>query len=199
MITATDIVRQQKGNVLFIMGALSKADSLYALTRLSWQLPHYLSSHAKRMGDFDIAGKVLSQATDIMTRKLITFFQQAHGKAPMMFAWLVYGSQAREDQTLGSDQDNGLLLAKSPNQTQAEYFRDMASYVCQGLAKCGIKLCNGNIMASNDALRLPLDKAIDEAKQWIASPTKSAIMHFNIFLDVRCAAGDIDLSPRASR
>ena len=46
MITATDIVRQQKGNVLFIMGALSKADSLYALTRLSWQLPHYLSSHA---------------------------------------------------------------------------------------------------------------------------------------------------------
>lgn len=193
MITATDIVRQQKGNVLFIMGALSKADSLYALTRLSWQLPHYLSSHAKRMGDFDIAGKVLSQATDIMTRKLITFFQQAHGKAPMMFAWLVYGSQAREDQTLGSDQDNGLLLAKSPNQTQAEYFRNMASYVCQGLAKCGIKLCNGNIMASNDALRLPLDKAIDEAKQWIASPTKSAIMHFNIFLDVRCAAGDIDL------
>lgn len=193
MVTASDIIRHQRGNVLFIIGELSKAESLYELTRLSWQLPHYFSAHAKRAGDFDIAGKILSQATDIMTRKLIGFFQQEQGKAPMMFAWLVYGSQAREDQTMGSDQDNGLLLASKPDDAQAQYFAKMASYVCSGLAKCGIKLCDGNIMASNDALRLSLDEAVAEAQQWVKSPTKEAIMHFNIFLDVRCAAGDISL------
>ena len=199
MVTASDIIRHQRGNVLFIIGELSKAENLYELTRLSWQLPHYFSAHAKKAGDYDIAGKILSQATDIMTRKLIGFFQQANGKAPMMFAWLVYGSQAREDQTMGSDQDNGLLLAERPSEAQAEYFAKMADYVCNGLAKCGIKLCDGNIMASNPKLRLSLEEAIEEAKRWVKAPTKDAIMHFNIFLDVRCAAGDISLFKQLKR
>ncbi|CAI4159444.1 Predicted signal-transduction protein containing cAMP-binding and CBS domains [Alteromonas macleodii] len=199
MVTASDIIRHQRGNVLFIIGELSKAENLYELTRLSWQLPHYFSAHAKKAGDYDIAGKILSQATDIMTRKLIGFFQQANGKAPMMFAWLVYGSQAREDQTMGSDQDNGLLLAERPSEAQAEYFAKMADYVCNGLAKCGIKLCDGNIMASNPKLRLSLEEAIEEAKRWVKGPTKDAIMHFNIFLDVRCAAGDISLFKQLQR
>ena len=199
MVTASDIIRHQRGNVLFIIGELSKSENLYELTRLSWQLPNYFSAHAKKAGDYDIAGKILSQASDIMTRKLIGFFQQANGKAPMMFAWLVYGSQAREDQTMGSDQDNGLLLAERPSEAQAEYFAKMADYVCNGLAKCGIKLCDGNIMASNPKLRLSLEEAIEEAKRWVKAPTKDAIMHFNIFLDVRCAAGDISLFKQLQR
>lgn len=199
MVTASDIVRHQRSNVLFIIGELSKAESLYALTRLSWQLPHYFSAHAKRAGDYDIAGKVLSQATDIMTRKLIGFFQQAYGKADMMFSWIVYGSQAREDQTMGSDQDNGLLLAKTPTTEQAEYFKAMADYVCSGLGKCGIKLCDGNIMASNPKLRVSLVGAIEEARHWVNAPTNDAIMHFNIFLDARCAAGDVGLFKNLQR
>ncbi|MDC8832223.1 DUF294 nucleotidyltransferase-like domain-containing protein [Alteromonas gilva] len=193
MLTASDIVRHQKGNVLYIIGELSKAENLYELTRLSWQIPHYLATHAKRLGDFDIAGKVLAQATDIMTRKLIGFYQQQHGLAPMNFAWIVYGSQAREDQTMGSDQDNGLLLEHEPDNHQAEYFAGMAEYVCDGLGKCGIKLCPGNIMASNPELRLSLDAALAQSQQWVKQPTSTAIMHFNIFLDARAAAGDVEL------
>ena len=196
MITASDIVRHQRGNVLFVIGELSKAQNLYELTRASWQIPHYFATHAKRPGDFDIAGKVLSQATDIMTRKLIAFYQQQHGHAPMAYCWIVYGSQAREDQTMGSDQDNALLLAHRPNAQEAKYFAGMAEYVCQGLNKCGIKLCPGNIMASNPELRLSLDDAVEEAKKWVKQPTPQAIMHFNIFLDARGAAGDIELFKR---
>lgn len=191
IVTASDIVRQQRGNTLFIISELSKADSLYQLSRLAWQLPHYFASYASRLGDFDIAGKVLAQATDIMTRRLIHFFTDKHGEPPMPFCWLVYGSQARQDQTMGSDQDNGLLLAEQPTDQQAEYFRLMGEYVCQGLGKCGIKLCTGNIMASNPALRLSLNDAIDEAKKWVATPSPDAILKFNIYLDVRPVAGDL--------
>lgn len=193
MLTASDVIRHQKGNVLFIIGELSKAENLYELSNRAWQLPHYFAKHAKRSGDFDIAGKVLSQATDVMTRKLIAFFQQQNGNAPMAYSWIVYGSQAREDQTMGSDQDNGLLLAREPNNEEAAYFEAMADYVCGGLGKCGIKLCDGNIMASNPRLRLSLDAAVEQAKKWVNSPTNEAILHFNIFLDSRCAAGDVDL------
>ena len=193
MLTATDIIRLQRSNVLFIISELSKATSLYELTELSWQLPHYFSSHARRPGDFDIAGKVLSQATDIMTRKLISFYEMDHGKAPANWCWLVYGSQAREDQTLGSDQDNGLLLEERPTAEQQEWFEGMADYVCSGLNKCGIRLCDGNIMASNPNLRMSLQDAIDETKGWIEQPTPEAVLQFNIFLDARPVAGDYEL------
>lgn len=193
MLTATDVVRQQRSNVLFVIGKLSKAKNLYELSRLAWQLPDYFAHHAKRIGDFDIAGKALSQATDLMTRRLIGFFEQQHGSAPLNYCWLVYGSQAREDQTMGSDQDNALLLEMDPDESQAEYFRNMGEYVCKGLSKCGIKLCNGNIMASNPQLRLSVDEALRRAQAWVAEPTRDAIMHFNIFLDVRAVAGDKQL------
>lgn len=196
MITATDIFKQQRNNVLFVISDISKANNLYELTRCSWQLPHYFASSAKRPGDFDIVGKVLSQATDVMTRKLITFFQQQHGQAPMPYCWLVYGSQAREDQTMGSDQDNALLLASEPTEAQAEYFEKMAEYVCLGLGKCGIKLCDGNIMASNPKLRTSLSASIEQSKSWVHQPTPEAMLSFNIFLDARAAAGDIALFQR---
>ena len=196
MITSTDIFKQQRNNVLFVISDISKANNLYELTRCSWQLPHYFASSAKRPGDFDIVGKVLSQATDVMTRKLITFFQQQHGEAPMPYCWLVYGSQAREDQTMGSDQDNALLLASEPDEEQATYFEEMASYVCLGLGKCGIKLCDGNIMASNPELRMSLNAAIEQSKAWIREPSPEAMLKFNIFLDARAAAGDSSLFVR---
>ena len=193
LVTATDMLRYQRANVLFVIGELMKAQSLYELTRLSWQLPQYFATHAKRLGDFDVAGKILSQATDIMTRKLLDFYQQKHGKPPFDFCWLVYGSQAREDQTMGSDQDNGMLLARVPDEQESQYFAAMADYVCKGLNKCGIALCTGNIMASNPELRLSLEQAIEEARIWVDSPTPKALLSFNIFLDVRPVAGNIGL------
>lgn len=193
LVTATDMLRYQRANVLFIIGELMKAQSLYELSRLSWQLPQYFATHAKRLGDFDVAGKILSQATDIMTRKLIDFFQQKFGPAPFDYCWLVYGSQAREDQTMSSDQDNGLLLAQEPNEEQGQYFAELSDYVCKGLNKCGIDSCTGNIMASNPDLRLSVNKAIAEASAWVESPTPKALLNFNIFLDVRPVAGNVAL------
>lgn len=190
MITNTDISRQQRANVLFAISDISNSQNLEELSSNAFQVPQYIASTAKRAGDFDLAGKVLAQATDIMTRKLITFFQQKNGKAPMSFCWMVFGSQAREDQTMGSDQDNALLLASPPNQKQADYFERLAHYVCEGLGQCGIKLCDGNIMASNPTLRLSVEAAKKQSERWVKSPTNEAILNFNIFLDARSVAGD---------
>ncbi|MFW8590568.1 DUF294 nucleotidyltransferase-like domain-containing protein [Glaciecola sp. 2405UD65-10] len=190
MITNTDISRQQRANVLFAISDISNSQNLEELSSNAFQVPQYIASTAKRAGDFDLAGKVLAQATDIMTRKLITFFQQENGKAPMSFCWMVFGSQAREDQTMGSDQDNALLLASPPNQKQADYFERLAAYVCEGLGQCGIKLCDGNIMASNPTLRLSVEAAKKQSERWVKSPTNEAILNFNIFLDARSVAGD---------
>ena len=105
-----------------------------------------------------------------MTRKLIEFFIDQHGEPPLDYlSWVVHGSQARQDQTMGSDQDNALLLAEDPNEAQAEYFAKMSKYVCKSLGKCGIKLCPGNIMASNPKLRLSVGAALKQARGWVVN------------------------------
>lgn len=199
MITTSDVIRQQKSNVLFMINELSKANNLYELTRTAWQMPQYFAANAKRVGDYDLAGKVLSQGTDVMTRKLLEFFEEQNGPAPMPYCWVVYGSQAREDQTMGSDQDNSLLLAYTPNAQEADYFAQMSDYVCQSLGKCGIKLCDGNIMASNSSLRQSIDQAIQTAQSWVQAPTPEAMLAFNIFLDARPVAGERSLFTRLQK
>jgi len=72
----------------------------------------------------------------------------------------------------------------------------MAHYVCLGLGKCGIKLCDGNIMASNPKLRNSLSELIQQSKSWVREPTPEAMLSFNIFLDARAAAGDASLFSR---
>lgn len=193
LISSSDILRAQRGNILLVIDDIAKAESLYELINASWQIPHYFKTYASRFSDFDIAGKVLSQATDIMTRKLIGFYTMKHGPMPMDYCWLVYGSQARGDQNLGSDQDNALLLERTPSEDEAAYIADFSDYVCSGLAKCGIKFCNGNIMASNPELRQSLEESIRQTQIWSDNPSNDAIMHFNIFLDVRCVSGDMTL------
>ncbi len=193
MVSASDILRAQRSNILLVIDDIAKAENLYELINASWQIPHYFKTYASRFSDFDIAGKVLSQATDIMTRKLIGFFTTQNGQPPMPYCWLVYGSQARGDQNLGSDQDNALLLARRANDEESQYFAEFADYVCNGLAKCGIKLCGGNIMASNPELRMAIDDALAQTQNRCTNPSEDAIMRFNIFLDIRAVSGSLSL------
>lgn len=190
IITKTDILQQQRNNIGFLIKSLSRSQSLYELMQSAWQIPHFIRFNLQGNNSFAAVGQWLSRATDVMTRRLIGFFIEKHGEPPMQFSWLVYGSQARRDQLLTSDQDNGLLLEREPSAEEADYFARLADYTCAGLAKCGIRLCSGNIMASNSALRLSVDNAVAEAQHCVTEPTKDAIMHFNIFMDVRCVAGD---------
>ena len=58
-------------------------------------------------------GRIAGRITDACTRRLLQLAQQDMGPAPMAWAWLAFGSQARLEQGLTSDQDNGLLLEKA--------------------------------------------------------------------------------------
>lgn len=193
IITKSDIINQQRSNIAWLIKSLSNAENLYELMQQAWQIPHYVRFNMQGKQCFANVGQWLSRATDVMTRRLLQFYWQEHGEPPFGFCWLVYGSQARKDQLLTSDQDNGLLLAEQPDEQQATYFKGMGEYVCNGLAKCGISLCSGNIMASNPELRKTLAEAIAEARVAVNEPSNKRILNFNIFLDVRLVAGDENL------
>lgn len=193
LISASDLIRQQQGSLLFLLEQLHKATSLLALISASKQIPDYLIRHAQHLGDYDIASHFLAQSGDLIAQKLSHFYQQEFGPAPCQFAWVNYGSQARREPLLSSDQDNGLLLERELEPDEAEYFSKFSDYICQGLAQCGQVLCPGNIMASNAALRLTAPAAIAQSAGWVHSPNPDAVLKISIFLDIRYVFGDESL------
>jgi len=95
--------------------------------------------------------------------------ERKYGKAPCQFSWLAFGSQARQEQVLGSDQDNGLLL---PDDVEIDsiYFTKLTEFVNDGLDSCGMPYCPGDVMANNDKWRQPLNVWKNYFENWIKEP-----------------------------
>ena len=190
MLTNTDLMRQQKSEPVMLISALNKAADLASLVSEASHIPDYMHSFALRVNDAGAVGRLLASLTDTMTRKLIDFYEQEHGVAPASYVWLAFGSQGREDQTLSSDQDNGLLLANELNEQQLQWFAGLGDYVCEGLAACGVPKCPGNIMASNPDCRRTREGWLERFTTWTESPTPKALMYCQIFFDSRNVRGN---------
>ncbi|MEX1221163.1 MAG: DUF294 nucleotidyltransferase-like domain-containing protein [Idiomarina sp.] len=193
MVTNTDLMRQQRSEPVFLISAIYKARTKEELVAEAKNIPEYMQTFAGRVRDTSVLGRLLASLTDGMTRQLIHMYEREHGVAPAPYAWLAFGSQGREDQTLSSDQDNGLLLSNDLNDAKKEWFKGLGEYVCQGLYECGIPLCPGDIMASNPDCRRSLNGWIERFEKWTQSPTPKALMYCQIFFDCRLIEGNSGL------
>lgn len=189
MITATDIIRAQQDHPVYLIGQIHRQTTIDGLEQCCLQIKELAVVMGKQQVPAAEASHILTTFTDALTQRLIQLAQLELGKAPCVFSWLAFGSQARMDQSLNADQDNALLLEKEPAGEIAEYFQALSIFVCQGLARCGIKLCPGNIMASNDELRLSLKGWSTRFARWVGSPTPAALLNASIYFDLRLIEG----------
>ncbi|MBB1405414.1 CBS domain-containing protein [Pseudoalteromonas sp. SG44-5] len=189
MITSTDLLRQQKSDPVQLIGRIYKARAIADLKRYAKEIPELLRGFSYNIDDISLIGKLLSGLTDALTSRLIYLYQQEHGVAPSSFSFICFGSQAREEQTLHSDQDNGLLLPDGLNDDELAYFKGMGEYVCENLVECGIRRCPGNIMASSELCRMSISDWRERFFKWISSPTPQAMLNCKIFFDLRFIEG----------
>jgi len=152
-----------------------------------------LQSFSHKVEDISIIGKLLSSLTDALTSRLIALYQDEFGQSEVPFSWICFGSQAREEQTLHSDQDNGLLLPENLTSKQDLYFKGMGEFVCEQLTLCGIKSCPGNIMASAVQCRQSIDSWVAKFSHWIKNPSSKALLNCKIFFDIRFVEGSEEL------
>lgn len=193
MITATDIVRAQQVSPLFLIDDIQRQNNLDALAELRHRVPTLIHNWVQAEISPVEMGRVLAAIGDAFVQRCIALAQEKLGEAPMKFAWLAFGSQARMDQTFASDQDNALILERKPNQPEADYFRHLADWVCPALARCGYVFCPGDIMASNPKWRLSVEGWQQQFSRWIDDASPRALLHSTIFFDVRVIDGDAEL------
>ena len=190
MLTAADLLRHQELSPLLLINQIHRQHSIEDLARVCKQWPTLIINLiVTDMKPADV-GKVLATVSDNLTRRVIELALEKFGPAPMEFQFLVFGSQARCDQSLGSDQDNGLMLERKPTTEESQYFAELSEFICQGLALCGIRLCPGNIMASNPEWRLTRDDWRKAFETWIKSSAPSALLNASIFFDIRAIYGN---------
>jgi len=191
MITATDLIRRQSHNAIYLINEIYRADTVDELCQLSQQLPNTLCSLVRSsMTAYDI-GHAISSIGEAINKRLINMAQQKLGEAPVPYAWIVAGSLARNEQTAHSDQDSALILSDDYDEnTHGQYFEDMARFVSDGLNRCGYVYCPGDVMATNPKWRQPYSVWRGYFDSWIGKPEPKALMYASIFFDLRCIHGD---------
>ncbi|HRP34679.1 MAG TPA: DUF294 nucleotidyltransferase-like domain-containing protein [Gammaproteobacteria bacterium] len=199
MVTTRDLMSLQTHHPLYLAAQLQKQDSVADLAETCKRVPKLFELMLASGMRAEEVPRVLTMITDTVTRRLIKLAQDRLGPAPAPFAWLAFGSQAREEQSLKTDQDNGLVYADdAPPETDA-YFKALAEFVCDGLDACGYVYCPGKIMATTDKWRQPLRGWLRHFADWAGMPDPEAVLRVSIFFDLRPVCGDRELAAKLSR
>ena len=132
--------------------------------------------------------QLITLLNDRITERVIELCEAEFDLADIEYTWLAFGSEGRCEQTLKTDQDNGILFRVPAGQT-AEALRKrllpMAQRINQALAVCGFPLCPGNIMAGNPECCLSLDEWRQRFTRWIDQGTPEHLLKASIFFDFR--------------
>ncbi len=112
---------------------------------------------------------------------------------PVPFTLLLMGSLGRGESLLRPDQDNGFLLDDYDDADHSRvdaWFRRVAERFCQALAEAGFTLCKGRVMAMNPLWRKTRTQWRDQLALWARNRHGAALLHADIFLDLRAGWGD---------
>jgi len=145
---------------------------------------------------------IVSSLNDALTRRILELEAQAHGVADTEWCWLAFGSEGRLEQTISTDQDNGLIFADPAGGDRnriREALLPFALAVNQRLDECGFPLCAGEIMASNPKWCLSLGEWREQFASWIADTDPEALLHATIFFDFRGVYGRLEIAEALRR
>ena len=190
ILTSSDILLARQNDPVFLVQHIARAQSVDAVQALIEGLPGVIRGWSASGIRVREISKMLTAVSDAVTRRLIHLATDELGPAPAIFCWMGFGSQARGEQLMGADQDNGLLLADDVTDQQRVWFKQLAERVCDGLNACGYCYCPGNVMATNPQWRASLSEWKKTVDRWTQSPTDQAVMRVSIFYDNRVIYGD---------
>lgn len=116
---------------------------------------------------------------------------------PVPYAFLLFGSGGRGEQTLWSDQDNGLVYADPDNEevnAEAEcYFSGLARTISINLEEAGYPPCSGGVICTNDKWRKTVTGYKQMLRGWLEDPHWEHVRYLLISADVRTVYGDAGL------
>ena len=146
-----------------------------------------------RVDPVDI-GHVVGITVDALTRRLVDLGIEHLGDAPVAYAWIALGSQARHEQSLRTDQDHALAFADTDWGPDVDaYFGRLAEWVTGGIEAVGIPRCRAGVSATEALWRASLQTWSARFAEWMteAGPDEAALTA--IAFDYRRVTGSLDV------
>lgn len=188
LVSEKDLFSLQRVGLRQISGAIRNAERLECLQQSARDI-HELALNMLAQGvAAEQLTQIISTLNDLLTGRIIELELRDNPLDDIEFCWLALGSEGRVEQTLNTDQDNGLIFSV-PEGGSAETLRSrllpFARRINEALAACGFPLCNGEVMASNPKWCLSLEEWKDTFDRWIYHGAPMDLLHATIFFDFR--------------
>jgi CBS domain-containing protein len=194
MVTTTDLTEQHSTSAVYLAGDIYKQTTLNGLKNISTRVKQLQQHLAAADASAYSTGHIITAITDAFTTRLIHLAEAQLGPAPIDYVWVAAGSQARNEQTAKSDQDNCLILDDAFDEAaHGAYFKAFSTFVCDGLAECGYIHCPGDMMAMTDTWRQPRRVWAEYFRKWVDSPKPKSLMLTCVFFDLRAIHGQAEL------
>ena len=188
ILAGTEILQAQRHAVGLLLGEIEQARSPEELKDCGIKLPHLVKSLVDAGTRVEHITRIMSSVSDAITVRLIKLAEAELGPPPVPYTFVVFGSVARGEQTLATDQDNAIIYADGV-EAQA-YFLRLGEKVCGWLDQVGYRRCQGETMASNPKWCQPLSRWRQYFTDCVTAANPQDLLDVNIFFDFRCAYGE---------
>jgi CBS domain-containing protein len=189
-----DVLSFIAGNSQVVAGRIDRASSPGDLCVAA----NAIEGQVRRLRRQGVKAEMIAEIVSDLNRRLFarTFEFTAAPELREKSCLIVMGSEGRGEQTMRTDQDNGLLLDGSVDQGQLQSFREE---FFEALASYGFPPCPGAVMVINPFWSRPVSDFIADFRQWVSMPTQESHMNVAIFYDAVAVAGRSELLDEAKR
>jgi CBS domain-containing protein len=171
---------------------IARAGGVAELAKATAALPQVVVKLLDAGVDAVDLGDVIATASDAVVRRVLELAVRELGEPPCPWAWLALGSEARREQTLATDQDNGLAY-DGPEDEVDDYFAAFAERANGWLAECGFAACRAGVMARNRPWRRSRSAWLELFDTWLRFPDRQRVFLATIAFDLRRVAGPLML------
>ncbi len=193
IVTDTDLMGIGRDTPFALKSAIERATDPGAVATALRGLPGVVAALVDSTTDPVDVGHVVGFSIDAATRRLLELGAAELGEAPAAWAWLALGSAARQEQAIRTDQDHALAF-EGPA-AAAPYLAKLAEIVTAGLEAGGIARCKADVMATNPALRLPLEAWVHRFEAWMREDGPMGSEQLSIVFDFRQVTGALEAEP----
>jgi CBS domain-containing protein len=194
IVSERDLFALQRLSITQISTALASAADLDALRALAGEIRRLARNLLGQGVRARQLTELISHLNDRLTERLVVLCAARHGLDLQRACWLAFGSEGRSEQTVATDQDNGLVFASDDPVRERPRWLAFAHEVNEALAACGYPLCKGGVMASNPACCLSADEWAARFTDWMEHGAPEDLLNASIFFDLRPIAGNPSLA-----
>jgi len=195
ILTGTEILHAQRHAIGALLSEIQDARSPEELRDCRAKLLVFVKALLESGARVESVTRIMTAISDGILVRLIGLAEAEFGPPPVAFAFVVLGSEAREEQTLATDQDNAIIYADVPpeqNDAVQAHFLRLGERVCDWLDLVGYKRCKGEVMANNRKWCQPLSQWREYFAACVTAARPQDLLDVNVFFDFRCAHGEVE-------